>query len=76
MITNRVDYMDLDRNEIQEMICNIIDNIVWSNRDFKCEECINTYEKLLQILSLFTINDHEYDVLVEEYNEILYGDED
>jgi len=71
MITNRVNYKDLDINELQELVLNMLDDITWSNRDFKCSQCLETYNNLLLLLSLFTESDKEYNAL-ETLEYLLY----
>ena len=54
-----------EQKQAVEEIKDLIENIAWNNRDFTCDQCLETINKLFSILTLLTGDTHQ-----EFYNEI------
>jgi len=55
------------QKEAVEMLKDTIINIAYENEDFYCSTCLDTIDRLLEILSSFT-NDNHRDLQEEVYN--------
>ena len=56
-----------EQKQAVEELKDLIEDIAWKNRDFVCDECLDTMNKLFSILTLLTgdVNQKFYDEIQE-----------
>lgn len=66
-----IDNLNGEQRQAVEEIKDLIYSIAWNNRDFTCDQCLETINKLFSILTLLTgdTNQEFYD----EIQEILHS---
>lgn len=76
---SRVYYKDLSSSELDNVRDNLIDKtltLAYHNSDFVCDDCIETIEHNLNLISLLTKDDQTYEEIEQEIRCILKGNED
>ena len=63
----RFENLNGEQKQAVEELKDLIEDIAWKNRDFVCDECLATIDKLFSILTLLTgeTNQEFYDEIQE-----------